>query len=89
MIELPPQLDETLFVLPIRFCRMQFLRYLKEFLQLTYKVVCKEEELKPFPEEESGCGDAVLGGRGEVLSRLAVILSCVGVGYSNINRAIK
>ena len=56
---------------------MQFLRHMKEFFQLTYKVEAEEEE-------EGGHGS-----EGEVsLSRLVVNLSCVGVGYSNYNRAI-
>ena len=70
-------------------CRIQFLRYLKEFLQLTYKVVCKEEPFPEEEEEEEESGTVLGAGAGEVLSRLTVTLSCVGVGYSNINRAIK
>ena len=61
-------------------CRIQFLRYLKEFLQLTYKVSGKEEELKPADDE----GEV----SGQKLNRLLVTLSCVGVGYANINRGI-
>ncbi len=52
---------------------------MKEFLQLTFKVDGKEEELKsPEDSEEEG----------ETLSRLIVTLSCVGVGYSNFNKGI-
>lgn len=58
--------------------RIQFLRSMKEFLQLTFKVEGKEEELESPEELEDG----------EQLSRLVVTLSCVGVGYSNFNKGI-
>lgn len=49
---------------------------------MTYKVEGKEEELTA--AEESVCG----GEDPTELSRLSVTLSCVGVGYSNFNKAI-
>ena len=55
--------------------RIQFLRSMKEFLQLTFKVEGKKEELEELED-------------GEQLSRLVVTLSCVGVGYSNFNKGI-
>ncbi len=51
---------------------------MKEFLQLTFKVEGKEEELESLEELEDR----------EQLSRLVVSLSCVGVGYSNFNKGI-
>ena len=67
---------------------MQFLRHMKEFFQLTYKVEAEEEELGAVANEEEE-EEGGRGSEGEVsLSRLVVNLSCVGVGYSNYNRAI-
>lgn len=60
---------------------IQFLRYMKEFFQLKYKVTGEEDKLIPPDEGENECGDEM-----EPLSRLLVTLSCVGVGYSNFNR---
>ena len=62
--------------------RSQFLLHMKQFFQLSYKVQRKEEELQA--ADESGRGSS----EGVELSRCSVTLSCVGVGYSNINKGI-
>ena len=65
--------------------RIQFLRHIKEFFHLVYKIESKEEELGAV--EESGCGSSEIA-EDEVLSRQIVTLSCVGVGYSNFSKGI-
>ena len=70
-----------MFLFSPTFVRSQFVEYMKEFFQLTYKVEKKEEKLAA--AEESGCGL-----EGEVLTRRIMTLSCLGVGYSNFNKGI-
>ena len=63
--------------------RMQFLRHMRDFFQLTYKVESKEEDLHELESSEDDSGQE-LG-----LRRQIVTLSCVGVGYSNFSKGIK
>ena len=62
---------------------------MKEFFQLTYKVVGEEEQLS---ESESASVEEErrkeVTGTAASMNRLLVMLSCVGVGYSNLNRGI-
>lgn len=54
-------------------CRIQFLRHIRDFFQVMFKV---EPETKS--EDEEGLQ---LGGD-------KLILTCVGVGYANVSKAI-
>lgn len=56
---------------------MQFLRHMKEFFQLTYKIESREVDLQEVDDEQE------LG-----IRRHVVTLSCVGVGYSNLSKGI-
>ena len=64
----------------IRFAmiRMQFLRQMRDFFQLTYKIESKEQDL----QESDDSGQELS------LKRQIVTLSCVGVGYSNFSKGI-
>ena len=57
--------------------RMQFLRHMRTFFQLTYKIESKEEDLQEMDSEQE------IG-----LRRQIVVLSCVGIGYSNFSKGI-
>jgi hypothetical protein len=59
--------------------RMQFLRQMRDFFQLTYKIESKEQDLQ---ESDNGSGQELS------LKRQNVTLSCVGVGYSNFSKGI-
>ena len=67
---------------------MQFLRHMRDFFQLTYKVETTQEELQVDSEEREGEDDDGESGSGHVFSRETVTLSCVGVGYSNFGKGI-
>lgn len=67
-------------------CRIQFLRHMKEFFQLTYKVSGEDDQLT-VPSNSGGDGEGEESG-GVALSRQLVTLSCIGVGYSNFNKGI-
>ena len=76
----------SIYFVPFLFNRIQFLRYMKEFFQLTYKVIGEEEVLGESASVDDGerrKGEAAVS-----MNRLLVTLSCVGVGYSNLNRGI-
>ena len=60
-------------------CRSQFLRHLKEFFQVNFKVENKKEELGEESDRNMKEPD---------LTRAIVTLSCVGVGYSNFSKGI-
>ena len=64
----------------IRFAmiRMQFLRQMRDFFQLTYKIESEEQDL----QESDDSGQELS------LKRQIVTLSCVGVGYSNFSKGI-
>lgn len=57
---------------------------MREYFQLTYKVLEEEEKLES--PLEGGRGNEWEESGRVVLSRLLVTLSCVGVGYSNFSR---
>ncbi|XP_064385929.1 RNA 3'-terminal phosphate cyclase-like protein [Halichondria panicea] len=57
----------------------QFLRHIKDFFQLAYKVEGKVEELGM--EESNGDSE-------DCVSRQIVSLSCVGIGFSNFSKGI-
>ena len=59
--------------------RMQFLRHMRDFFQLTYKIESKEQDLQ---ESDDDSGQELS------LRRQIVTLSCVGVGYSNFSKGI-
>ena len=63
------------------FYRMQFLRHMRDFFQLTFKIESKEQDLQE-SDEDSG-QDSELSLRRQIVS-----LSCVGVGYSNFSKGI-
>ena len=60
--------------------RMQFLRHMRDFFQLTYKIESKEQDLQESESEDNG--------QELSLKRQIVTLSCVGVGYSNFSKGI-
>ena len=60
-------------------CSTQFLRHIKDFFQLAYKVEGKVEELGM--EESNGDSE-------DCVSRQIVSLSCVGIGFSNFSKGI-
>ncbi len=55
---------------------IQFLRYLKDFFQLVYKIENKEVKLKSNDDGQ------------ECVSILEVSLSCVGIGLSNFSKGM-
>ena len=59
---------------------MQFLRYMRDFFQITYKIESKEHDLQE--SDDSNDGHELS------LRRQIVTLSCVGVGYSNFSKGI-
>ena len=59
--------------------RMQFLRQMRDFFQLTYKIESKEQDLQ---ESDNDSGQELS------LKRQIVMLSCVGIGYSNFSKGI-
>jgi len=61
---------------------IQFLRHLKEFFQVTFRVETSSEDLKADEDEEGALGGV------PSITRETVTLSCVGVGYSNFSRGI-
>ena len=68
---------------------MQFLRHMRDFFNLMYKIVAKEEEMsqtegdgREEEEEEKDDRDD------EYIVRQLVTLSCVGVGFSNVSKGI-
>ena len=65
-------------------CRIQFLRHMRDFFQVVYKVAVQEEELET-AGGDSGEGE---GEERETVSRQLVTLSCVGVGFSNYSKGI-
>ena len=67
---------------------MQFLRHMRDFFQLTYKVETTQEELQVDSEEREGEDDDGESDSVHVFSRETVTLSCVGVGYSNFGKGI-
>ena len=67
---------------------MQFLRHMREFFQLTYKVETTQEELQVDSKEREGEDDDGESDSEHVFSRETVTLSCVGVGYSNFGKGI-
>ena len=67
---------------------MQFLRHMRDFFQLTYKVETTQEELQVDSKEREGEDGDGESDSGHVFSRETVTLSCVGVGYSNFGKGI-
>ena len=65
--------------------RIQFLRHMRDFFQVVYKVAVQEEELETAGGGDSGDGE---GEERETVSRQLVTLSCVGVGFSNYSKGI-
>ena len=67
---------------------MQFLRHMRDFFNLMYKIVAKEEEMSQTEgdgrEEEEEKDDR----DDEYIVRQLVTLSCVGVGFSNVSKGI-
>ena len=68
---------------------MQFLRHMRDFFNLMYKIVVKEEEMsqtegggREEEEEEKDDRDD------EYIVRQLVTLSCVGVGLSNLPKEL-
>jgi hypothetical protein len=62
-------------------CRIEFLRHMRDFFQLVYKVEVKEEVV----DTE---GDGEEEEERDTITRQLVTLSCVGVGYSNYSKGI-
>ena len=62
--------------------RIQFLRHMRDFFQLTCKVETTQEELQGERKVREGEDDDGESDSGHVFSRETVTLSCVGVGYS-------
>lgn len=52
-------------------CRIEFLRHIRDFLQIMFKIEQQKED-----EEEHKGGEKVL-------------MTCVGVGYTNISKTLK
>ena len=67
---------------------MQFLRHMRDFFQLTYKVETTQEELQGESKEREEEDDDGESDSGHVFSRETVTLSCVGVGCSNFGKGI-
>ena len=60
---------------------MQFLRHMRDFFQVTYKIDSKELDLQD--------SDSINEEEEISLRRQVVTLSCVGVGYSNFSKGIR
>lgn len=59
-------------------CSIQFLRHIKDFFQVVYKVESSVEEL----------GEDINNDSNDFVSRQVVSLSCVGIGFSNFSKGI-
>ena len=72
--------------------RIQFLRHMRDFFNVVYKIVAEEEEMSQ-EGGDSGGGEVEEGARtegddGDVIRRQLVTLSCVGVGFSNVSKGL-
>lgn len=63
--------------------RIQFLRHMRDFFQIMYKVEVKEEDMETELEEEEEVEE-----ERDTITRQSVTLSCVGVGFSNYSKGI-
>ena len=60
--------------------RIQFLRHMRDFFQIMYKVEVKTEDLEGSGEDE--------GEEANSITRQLITVSCVGVGFSNYSKGI-
>ena len=63
---------------------MQFLRHMRDFFNLMYKIVVKEEEMS----QTEGGGREEEEEDENIIRRQLVTLSCVGIGFSNVSKGI-
>ena len=72
--------------------RIQFLRHMRDFFNVVYKIVAEEEEMSQEGGDSGGReveeGARTEGDDGDVIRRQLVTLSCVGVGFSNVSKGI-
>ena len=66
---------------------MQFLRHMRDFFNLMYKIVVKEEEMSQ-PEGDGREEEEEERTDENIIRRQLVTLSCVGVGFSNVSKGI-
>lgn len=71
-----------LYAITFYIFRIQFLRHMKDFFQLMYKIEVKEDDLEL--AEDVGEVDR----ERESVTRQVVTLSCVGIGFSNYSKGI-
>ena len=63
--------------------RIQFLRHMRNFFQIMYKVEVKTEDLEGSGEDEGEDTEEA-----NSITRQLITVSCVGVGFSNYSKGI-